>query len=59
MPNLRHGTSVYYGYLRGPVTLTPVVDRLAMELSIPVLTRTLEVRIRTPISRMRDERSSN
>ena len=28
----------YNGYLRGPVTLTPVADRLAVELSRPVLT---------------------
>ena len=26
-----------YGYLPGPVTLTPVVERLAVELSLPVL----------------------
>ena len=28
---LRHGASVYNGYLRGPVTLTPVAERLAAE----------------------------
>ena len=26
-----------YGHLRGPVTLTPVAERLAMELSLHVL----------------------
>ena len=34
---LWHGASVYNGYLRGPVTLTPIADRLAVELSLPVL----------------------
>ena len=36
---LRHGASVYYGHLRGPMTLTPVADRerLAVELSLHVL----------------------
>ena len=34
---LRHGASVCYGHLRGPVTLTPNAERLAVELSLPVL----------------------
>ena len=39
MPHiLWHGTSVYNGHLRGPVTLTPVAERLAVKLSQPVLT---------------------
>ena len=29
-------TSIYNGYHRGPVTLTPVAERLAVELSLPV-----------------------
>ena len=30
MPHLLlHGAPVYYGHLRGPVTLTPIADRLA------------------------------
>ena len=29
---LWHGTSVYNGYLLGPVTLAPIADRLAVEL---------------------------
>ena len=29
-------TSVYNGHLRGPVTLTPIAERLAVELSLPV-----------------------
>ena len=33
-----HGASVYYGHLRGHVTLTPVAERLAVELSLPVFT---------------------
>ena len=31
-------TSVYNGHLRGPVTLTAIAERLAVELSLPVLT---------------------
>ena len=35
---LLHRTSVYKSHLRGPVTLTPVAERLAVELSLSVLT---------------------
>ena len=35
---LWHGTSVYNGHLQGPVTLTPIADRWAVELSLHVLT---------------------
>ena len=35
---LRHGPTVYNGHLRGPVTFTPVAERLAMKLSQPVFT---------------------
>ena len=31
-------TSVYNGHHRGPVTLAPIAERLAMELSLPVFT---------------------
>ena len=31
-------TSVYNGHHRGPVTLTPIAERLAVELSLPVYT---------------------
>ena len=31
---LWHGTFVYNGYLRGPVTLTPISERLVVELSL-------------------------
>ena len=31
-------SSVYNGHLRGPVTLAPNSERLALELSLPVLT---------------------
>ena len=34
----RHGASVYNGHLWGPVTLTPIAGRLAVELSLPVFT---------------------
>ena len=36
---LWHGPSVYNGHLRGPVTPTPNAERLAVELSLPVLTQ--------------------
>ena len=35
---LWYGPTLYNGHLRGPVTLTPVADRLAVELSLPVFT---------------------
>ena len=35
---LWHGASVYNGHLQLPVTLTPVAERLAVELSRPVFT---------------------
>ena len=35
---LCHGPTHYNGYLRGPVTHTPVVQRLQVELSLPVFT---------------------
>ena len=41
---LWHGTSVYDGHLRGPVTLAPTTELLAVELSLSVLTAW----IRTP-----------
>ena len=38
VPNLLwHGTSIFNGHLREPVTLTPIAERLAVELSLPVL----------------------
>ena len=39
MPHLtRHGTSAHKSHLRGPVTLAPIAERLAVELSLPVFT---------------------
>ena len=35
---LRHRPTVYNGHLRGPVTHTPVAERLAVELSLPTFT---------------------
>ena len=35
---LWHGTYVYNGHIRGPVTLTPIAERLTVHLSLPVLT---------------------
>ena len=37
MPQLLlHGASVYNGNLGGPVTLTPIAEPFAVELSLPV-----------------------
>ena len=35
---LWHWASIYIGHLRGPVTLAPTAERLAVELSLPVFT---------------------
>ena len=35
---LWHGSSVYNGHLRGPVTVTSIAKRLAVEVSLPVFT---------------------
>ena len=35
---LGHGTSVYNGHLRGPMTLKPITECLTEELSLPVFT---------------------
>ena len=35
---LWHGTSVYNSHLRGPATLTPIAERLEVELSLLVIT---------------------
>ena len=52
---LRH---VYDGLLRGPVPLTPVAERLAVELTLPVLRlRSVATGYRTPISRLRGEQN--
>ena len=46
---LWHGTFVYNGHLRGPVTLTLIAERLAVGLSLPVffLLRSVAAGIRT------------
>ena len=45
---LWQGASVYSGHLRGPVTLSPIAERLAGELSLPVsTTRSVAAGIRT------------
>ena len=50
MPHLLwHRASVYYGHLRGPLTLTLIAERLSVELSLPVLRlRSAAAGIRTP-----------
>ena len=35
---LWHVTSLYNGHLRGPMTLPPIAECLAVELSLPVFT---------------------
>ena len=37
VPHLWHGPTVYNSHRQGPVTLTPVAEYLAVELSLPVL----------------------
>ena len=59
MPHiLLHGSFVYNGYLRGPVIVAPVADRLEVELLLTVLT-TVATGDRTPIYRMLVERSTS
>ena len=56
---LWHGASVNNGHLRGPVTLTPIAERLAVELSLPVLTTGLSrLRFEHQTFRLRGERSN-
>ena len=44
-----HGASVYKGHIRGPVTLTPIAERLAMMMSLPFLRISSDAAgIRTP-----------
>ena len=50
---LWHGSPVYYGYFRGPVTPTSVAKCLAVELSLLVLS----TQVKQPTYRMRGERS--
>ena len=59
---LRHGPTVYNGHLRGPVTLTPVAERLAVELFYDCRLQSLRFVAtgnRTLISRMRGKRSTS
>ena len=52
---LWHGASDYHGHLRGPLILTSVAERLAVELSLPVLTTKV---CRGCDSNLRDEGSN-
>ena len=46
---LWHRVSLYNGHLRRPVTLTPVAERLTVELSLPLFRlRSVAAGIRTP-----------
>ena len=45
----KHRASIYNGHLWGPVTLTPIAERLAVELSLRVLLpMSVAAGIRTP-----------
>ena len=56
---LWHGSSVYYGHLRGPVTLTPITKRLAVDQSLPVLRLCLSrLGFKHPTFRLLCERSN-
>ena len=56
VPNLLwHGASVYNGHLRVPVTLTPIAERLPVELSLPGLPR---LGFQHATFRLRGERSN-
>ena len=61
MPHLLgHGPTLYNGHLRGPVKLTPVAERLTVELSLSVTTCFHDLGpLRPGISRMRGERSTS
>ena len=50
-----HVASVYRGHLWGPMTLTPVAERLAVELSLPVFT---QLGFEHPTFHLRGERSN-
>ena len=55
---LWHGISVYNGHLRGPVTLTPIPESLAVELSLSVFTTYLGMwrpGFEQPTLRLRDQ----
>ena len=50
---------VFNGHLRGPVTLTPIAERLAVELLLPVFTtRSDAAEIRTPNLPLAGKRSN-
>ena len=40
-----HGISIYNGHLRGPVTITTISERLAVDLSLPAFTTTCMSRL--------------
>ena len=49
---LWHGAFVLNGHL-GPVTLIPIAERLAVELSLPVVLGLLRIELKTPTFRFR------
>ena len=60
MPHfLWHGASVNNGNLRGPVTLTPIAERLEVEISVSVFDLGLSrLGFEHPTFCMQDERSN-
>ena len=60
MPHLLwHGASIYNGHHRGPVTLKPIAERWAGELSLPIFTTYVcRLGFEHPIFRLRGERSN-
>ena len=58
VPNYSN-TSDYHGHLLGPMTLAPIIERLVVELSLPVFTtKVCRAEIWTPTFRLRCERSN-
>ena len=50
--------TLYNGHLREPVTLTPISERLSVELSLFLRLRSVAAEIRKPTFRLQGERSS-
>ena len=55
---LWHGAYIYNGNFRGPLTLTPIAEHLAVELSLPVFTTYVWLGFEHPTFHFRDERTN-
>ena len=51
-------TSLYNDHLRGPMTLTPIAENFAVELSLPVLRLKSVAAVEHPTFRLRCERTN-